>query len=76
MYIILWQSQHDPKIQKKKEKISQTHFGPAFGTGSEVSTDPDMGIAKLDPRIRVRIWVLLLKTDLNSGPPEPDPRSE
>ena len=48
-----------------------TRFGPGSGTRSAVSADPDLGLAKLDPRIRVRIWILFLKTDLDPGPPGP-----
>ena len=34
--------------------------GPGFDTESAVSIDLDMGLAKLDPRIQVWIWILLL----------------
>ncbi|XP_057517845.1 succinate dehydrogenase subunit 7A, mitochondrial-like [Amaranthus tricolor] len=39
-----------------------------------VSTDLDVGLAKLDPRIFVPIWILYLKTDLDPCPSEPSPR--
>ena len=57
------------KNSKKKAKKSQIRFGLGSGAGSAVSTDPDLGLAKLDPRIWVRFWILLLKTDLDPGPP-------
>ena len=67
------QSQHIQKYKKKKAKTSQTRFGPESGTGSALSADPDLGLAKLDPRIRVRIWIMFLKTDLDPGPSGPGP---
>ena len=63
------------KNLKKNAKTSKTRFGPGSGTRSAVSTDPDLGLAKFDPRIRVRIWILFLKMDLDRGPPGPDPDS-
>ena len=33
--------------------------------------DPDIGPKNLDPQIRIRIWVLPVKTDLDPGPPKP-----
>ena len=73
IYILLT-LKNNTKIQKaKKAKTSQTRFGPESDTGSAVSADPDLGLAKMDPRIRVRIWILFLKTDLDPGPPRPGP---
>ena len=53
------------KNTKKNRKINQTRFGPGSSTGSVISTDLNMGLAKIDSRISVRIWLLLLKTDLD-----------
>ena len=51
------------------QNISHTRFGLGSSIGSTVSTDSDMGLQNLDPRI----WVLLMKMDLDPGPPRPGP---
>ena len=69
------EEEDDDDEDEDDSKTSQTHFGPRSGTGSAVSADPDRGVAKLDPRIRVRIWILFLTTNLDPGSPGsgPDP---
>lgn len=70
MNLALSQSQYDPKI-KENVKNNQTRFGHGSDTGSAISTNADMGLENLEPRIRVQIWVLLMKMDLDPGPPGP-----
>lgn len=56
----------------KNAKTSWIHFGPESNSGSTVSMDPELGPKKLDPWIGIGIWVLSMKTDLDSDLSGPD----